>query len=39
MVLEKEWHLPMEEKCLLEEELKAEKNCLYHRSLDIKNND
>ena len=39
MVLEKEWPLLMEEKCLLEEELRVEKNCLYHLNLDIKNND
>jgi hypothetical protein len=29
----------MVERCLLEEEQKEEKNCLYHLKQDIKNND
>lgn len=38
-VLEKEWLLPTEEKYLLVEELKEERNCLYQLKQDIKNND
>jgi len=38
-VSEKEWLLLMEEKCLLVEEQKGERNCLYQPKQDIKNND
>jgi len=39
MVSEKEWLVPMEEKYLLVEELRAEKKYLYLLKQDIKNND
>ena len=39
MASEKEWLASMEEKYLLVEELKEERNYLYLQNQDIKNND
>ncbi|AKA33760.1 hypothetical protein VC82_68 [Flagellimonas lutaonensis] len=39
MALESEWQLPMAERFLPEEGPKEERNCLFHLSQDIRNND
>ena len=39
MVLEKEWHLPMEEKFYLEDVLKEERKLVFLQNFVTKNND